>query len=65
MSRLKEIGGLSYDEYVDLVGMMMSGDRAAVAEANRLLFVSLLKDDEIGRNPALALSEIVERCGNW
>ena len=65
MSRLKEIGGLNYGEYVDLVGMMMSGDRAAVAEVNRLLFVLLLKDEEIGRNPALALSEIVERCGNW
>jgi hypothetical protein len=65
VSRLKEIGGLNYDQYVDLVGMMMSEDPAAVAEVNRLLFVLLLKDEEIGRNPALALSEIVERCGNW
>ena len=58
MSRLKEIGGLNYDQYVELMTMMLSDDRAAIAEANRLLFVLLVTGKDARRIPAVALHEL-------
>ena len=49
---------LSYEQYVDLMTMFLSDDRAAIAEANRLLFVLLVTGKDARRIPAVALHEI-------
>jgi hypothetical protein len=61
MARLKEIGGIGHQEYVDLMAQMMSHDPAAVAEANRLLYTLLVRVEESNRNPILAVPEIWAR----
>jgi hypothetical protein len=56
MARLKVIGGIGHQdighqEYVDLMAQMMSHDPAAVAHANRLLYILLVRAREANPNP--------------
>jgi hypothetical protein len=61
MARLKEIGGIGHQEYVDLMAMMMTHDPVAVAHANRLLYILLVRSREANPSPIFVVPEIWAR----
>ena len=52
---------LTYDQYVEVMAMWLSGDIRMEAEANRLLFAYLVADRERPLVPAIALADIERR----
>jgi len=49
---------MTYEEYVETMAKVLSGDHEKLAEANRVLFANLVTGEDAKRIPALALADI-------
>jgi hypothetical protein len=58
---LEERHELTYDQYVEVMTMWLSGDVRMEADANRLLFAYLVVGREPMVGPAIALADIERR----
>lgn len=52
---------MGWDEYVDLLADLLSGDPKRVAEANRKLFSECVTGEDADRHPSLALVDAEQK----